>query len=610
MDAEPGKPYSPARAWATALNNIAPLPDKPWLNLPLLIDILADKHGHHTALESREETLSYRTLSERKSQYARWALKQRVGPGSTVALLMPNCPTYLAIWLGISQVGACVALINTNLTGRVLQQVLTCASPGHLIIDKSLMEPLKAIRAELPSGLNIWSVGDTDGDESWLHALDPSTFEPGVLAASCHAPVVANMTALLIYTSGTTGLPKAAKINHYRILEWSYWFAGMMDTGPGDRLYNCLPMYHSTGGVAGIGAILVNGGTVVIRKRFSASRFWDDVVANACTVFMYIGELCRYLLDTDRHPRETHHTLRLCCGNGLQADVWDRFTQRFQIDRVLEFYASTEGNVSLYNCEGKAGALGRIPSFLAHRFPVALIQCDATTGTLLRNANGHCIRCQPGEVGEAIGKISGDGGLGPAAFEGYTDVAATDSKILRNVFEQGDSWFRTGDLMRRDQAGFWYFVDRMGDSFRWKGENVSTTQVSDIVGSCEGVTGAAVYGVAVVGHEGRAGMAAITIGPSFSLSGLYAALREKLPSYARPVFIRVCQELETTATFKVSKVNLMREGADAAATTDPIYVVDDEARTYRQLPGRSISHSAASVDRQCDAGHVTSLVTQ
>ena len=608
MDAVPAKPYSPARAWATALNNIAQLLQQPFLTLPQLIDTLAETYGDRIALESDGDALSYRVLSQLKSQYARWALQQGLGPGATVALLMPNCPQYAAIWLGLTQVGIGVALINTNLTGGVLRQVIMCADPTHLIVDPSLLAPIGAIRADLPADLVIWTVGDTGSETDWACRLDPSVYSAGLLAMDGHQPVRSSSTALLIYTSGTTGLPKAARISHYRVLEWSFWFAGMMDTGPGDKLYNCLPMYHSTGGVAGLGAVLVNGGTVVIRKRFSASRFWDDVVASGCTLFLYIGELCRFLVDSPSHARETAHRLRLCCGNGLQADVWRRFAQRFQIDRILEFYASTEGNVSLYNCEGKPGALGRIPSFLAHRFPVALIECDMETGTARRHDNNRCIRCSTGEVGEAIGRIDSDHGLGPTAFDGYTDTEATNGKILHDVFEDGDAWFRTGDLMRRDQAGFWYFVDRIGDSFRWKGENVSTTQVAEIVGSCEGVTGAAVYGVSVAGQEGRAGMAAITTGPGFTLGTLYDVVSSQLPFYARPLYVRVCEELDTTGTFKVSKCTLMREGYDIAATTDPIYIVDDEAKTYRRLG--ETSGRVAGIHSQDRAGHVAGLLAE
>ena len=354
------------------------------------------------------------------------------------------------------------------------------------------------------------------------------------LDAAEQRPPSINDRALHIYTSGTTGLPKAANISHFRLLEWSYWFAGMMDTKPTDRMYNCLPLYHSTGGVVAVGALLVNGGSVVIRPSFSASRFWDDVIASECTLFQYIGELCRYLVNTPSQPRETAHQLRLCCGNGLQPDIWDTFQNRFNIPRILEFYASTEGNVSLYNCEGRTGAIGRVPRFLAHSFPVALIRSDET-GEPQRDGDGFCMRCETDEAGEAIGKIVG-GADAPhiSQFEGYTDAGASDTKVLRNVFAAGDVWYRTGDLMRKDAAGFFYFVDRVGDTFRWKGENVSTAQVAQAICTCPGVRQAVVYGVAVPGTDGKAGMAAMVVDAAFDLAAFRQRLAASLPILCQP----------------------------------------------------------------------------
>ncbi len=389
-------------------------------------------------------------------------------------------------------------------------------------------------------------------------------------------------TALYIYTSGTTGLPKAAKVSHFRLMQWSHWFAGMMDTRSSDRMYNCLPMYHSIGGVVATGATLVNGGSVVLRQRFSASHFWDDVVEWNCTLFQYIGELCRYLVNSPPHPREAEHRLRLCCGNGLRPDVWDEFKRRFRIPQILEFYAATESNFSLYNCEGKPGAIGRIPSFLAHRIPVALIKFDIETGEPIRNEEGFCIRCSANEVGEAIGKIL-DGSSPGSRFEGYTDKEASDRKILRNVFVNGDAWFRTGDLMRRDESGYFYFVDRVGDTFRWKGENVSTTEVADTISAYPGVIEAVVYGVAIPGTEGRAGMAAIVVSEDFDLVAFRQHLAERLPEYARPLFLRIRCEIEMTATFKPKKQDLSREGYDPNITADAIYFDDRVRQSFVKL---------------------------
>ncbi len=270
-------------------------------------------------------------------------------------------------------------------------------------------------------------------------------------------------------------------------MSWSQWFAGLMNTVPEDRMYDCLPLYHSIGGVVAPGSVLVSGGSVVIREKFSASRFWDDVVSQRCTLFQYIGELCRYLANAPPHPLERHHELRLCVGNGLHADVWSRFQDRFAIPRVFEFYAATEGTVSLYNVEGKIGAVGRVPSFMAHRSPAALVRHDTETGEPFRNATGFCEPVVQGEAGELIGRLTSDPAQAAQRFEGYTSAAESERKILRDVFKPGDLWQRTGDLMRQDEQGFFYFVDRVGDTFRWKGENVATTDVAAAVSSAPGV---------------------------------------------------------------------------------------------------------------------------
>jgi fatty-acyl-CoA synthase len=319
---------------------------------------------------------------------------------------------------------------------------------------------------------------------------------------------------------------------------------------------------------------------VLIRQRFSTSRFWDDIVEWDCTLFQYIGELCRYLINGAPHPRETEHRIRLCCGNGLRPDVWDEFKRRFRIPQILEFYAATEGNVSLYNCEGKPGAIGRVPSFLAHRFPVALIKCDINTGEPVRSSEGFCISCPANETGETIGKILDDSSGRGSNFEGYTDKDASNRKIVRNVFVNGDAWFRTGDLMRKDQRGYFYFVDRLGDTFRWKGENVSTTEVAETISTCPGVLEAVVYGVIVPGTEGRAGMAAVITSHDFDMAAFRQHVAVRLPEYAHPLFLRIREEIEMTSTFKPKKLDLAREGYDPAVTADAIYFNDRASQSF------------------------------
>jgi fatty-acyl-CoA synthase len=569
------------QAWIRALDRTAPLAGSMGPTLPALIADVATVFGPQPALLSDAECLTYQALIERSTRYARWALQQGLGSGEVVCLLMENCPDYVATWLGITSIGSIVALINTNLAGDALVHAIAAAAPKHVIVDASLEAALAAVRDKLPAALQCWTHGQSD---EWprieLHIRDLSA-QP-LQAWERREPSLDDW-ALYIYTSGTTGLPKAAKISHRRVMEWSCWFAGMADTQSGDRMYNCLPLYHSVGGVVAIGAMLVNGGSVVIRQRFSASRFWDEIVEWDCTLFQYIGELCRYLVNTPVHPRETSHRLRLCCGNGLRGDIWEPFQQRFRIPRILEFYASTEGNLSLYNCEGRPGAIGRVPPFLAHRFPVALIRCDLDTGEPARDPAGLCIRCAKDEVGEALGKIGGDGSAHGRPFEGYTDTAASAGKVLRDVFVKGDAWFRTGDLMRRDGSGFYYFIDRLGDTFRWKSENVSTAEVADVLRACAGVSDAVVYGATVPGTEGRAGMAAVTPDRGFDLAVLRQHIEERLPDYARPLFVRVCTGISVTGTFKPIKSALAREGYDPGVVTDAVYFDDRSSRSFVPL---------------------------
>jgi fatty-acyl-CoA synthase len=356
-----------------------------------------------------------------------------------------------------------------------------------------------------------------------------------------------------------------------------------MATKSSDRMYDCLPMYHTAGGLVATGAILVSGGSVVIREKFSASEFWDDIARWDCTVFQYIGEFCRYLLNSPPHPKETAHRLRLACGNGLRPDVWPDFKRRFGIPHIIEFYAATEGNVSLFNFEDKEGAVGRIPWFLESRFPTKVVRFDIDLQQPIRDAGGHCIECPPQEAGEVIGKILKDASKPGARFEGYATKAETEKKILHDVFAKGDSWFRTGDLMRKDADGYFYFVDRIGDTFRWKGENVSTTEVEETIGQFAGVEETNVYGVRVPGHDGRAGMAAVVVDAGFDLEAFHKHLAQSLPDYARPLFLRIRGEMDVTSTFKQKKIDYVAQGFDPNITADPIYFDDPSAKRFVRI---------------------------
>ena len=573
-------PKSVNKTWLRALETTGRLTSVPNRTLPVLVDELAAQFGDAPALLSDRETFSYADLARRTRQYARWALSERLQPGETVALMMPNRPEYLAIWLGITRTGAGVSLLNTNLAGQSLAHCIDVAAPRHIIIAAELEDRFTGAEWHLKGDAKVWVHGVAADRERIDLAVDALSSD--ALTDDEVRPVALSDRALLIYTSGTTGLPKAANVSHHRVLAWSGWFAGMMGSTPDDRLYNCLPMYHSVGGVVAIGGVLAGGGSVVLKEKFSAREFWSDVRRWDCTLFQYIGELCRYLLNAPPHPDETRHRLRLACGNGLRAEVWTPFQQRFAIPQILEFYAATEGNFSLYNVEGEPGAIGRIPPFLSHRFPAAIVRFDLAAAAPLRNDEGFCIPCARGEPGEAIGKIASPKGE-TARFEGYTAAAETEKKVLRNVFEPGDAWFRTGDLMRMDARGFYHFVDRVGDTFRWKGENVSTGEAAAALSACPGVIEVNVYGVEVPGADGKAGMAALVTDDTFDLAVMRRELAARLPAYARPVFIRIAAELAATETFKPKKQDLASEGFDPARVTDTLYVDDASTGAYAPL---------------------------
>jgi fatty-acyl-CoA synthase len=573
---------SVAKGWMRAMEMTATITKNPARTLPVVVEELAQLEPDAPALLCDGECLSYRMLCQRSHGYARWARRQGLVAGDVVCVMMHNCPEYVAIWLGLTRVGVVVSLVNIQLTGASLAHCIKIVSPRLILIQAELVDAFKSARFFLDTNVELWSKGDCGYEAPDIDGELVNCSSNLLTVAEC-PHVTINDQALYIYTSGTSGLPKAAKISHSRLMQWSHWFAGMMEIRSSDRMYNCLPMYHSVGGVVAVAPLLIKGGSVVVREKFSATRFWDDIVKFDCTVFQYIGELCRYLVNSEPHPNETRHRIRLCCGNGLRPDVWDRFKTRFNIHQILEFYAATEGNVSLFNLEGKPGSIGRTPRFLAHRFPTKIVKIDIETGEVIRGADGFCVLCRPNEIGEAIGKIDNKSSNVGNRFEGYNSDAESERKVLRGVIEQDDAWFRTGDLMRQDEHGFYYFVDRIGDTFRWKGENVATMELSQTITAMSGVREAVVYGVAIPGYDGRVGMAALVVDKNFDLVAFREYLAQHLPRYAHPLFIRICTEMEITATFKQRKSELVRQGYDPTMSSDAIYFDDPELRRFVRL---------------------------
>jgi fatty-acyl-CoA synthase len=522
------------------------------------------------AISFEHKSVTYGEMDAIANRFAHWAKGIGLRRGQTVALFMPNRLEYFPIWYGLSKIGVITALINNQLSGLPLAHCLNISGANHVIVDAETSIVFEQAKALLERRTQQWVLGYAHGGQRDLtQALKSCSQLPP--DKSVRDGMTAKDTALYIYTSGTTGLPKAARITHVRAQLYMRAFAGATGATEKDRIYVTLPLYHATGGLCAMGAALLNGGSVVVKRRFSASHFWSDVVAENCTMFVYIGELCRYLINHPEVEDEHRHKIRLAFGNGLRGDVWTEMQARFRIPQILEFYGSTEGNVSVFNFDGMPGAIGRVPKWLRERFNIRLVQFDTETEEPVRGPNGLCIECGPGQIGECIGKIGGDA---RNEYSGYVDKAASERKVLRNVFEKGDAWFRTGDLMRADIDGYLYFVDRIGDTFRWKGENVSTGEVAERLQAAPGVVEANVYGVTVDGADGRAGMAGLVVDPTFDIKVFSEQVARDLPSYAQPVFVRLLPAIETTGTFKQRKIDLVADGFDPAKIRGPLFYKD------------------------------------
>ena len=531
-----------------------------------------DRFGDNIAVEDEHRRLTYRELDALANRYAHWARSRNLRRSDVVGLLMGNRADYLAAWIGFSKVGVPTALINTNLTGAALAHCLNIVNVAQVVTDEDNWRQAEQARPFAQRTLMLWVLGLKPTEET----SERRNLDNAVRSGSSVRPpksardgLTNRDTCIYIYTSGTTGLPKAARVHHMRARTYMRAFAGCTRSTPEDRIYDCLPLYHSTGGLVGVGAALLNGARLILRKKFSASSFARDVRDSGATIFVYIGELCRYLVNSPPTEDDGKNKLRLAFGNGLRPDVWPDFQSRYKIPQILEFYGSTEGNVSLFNFDGKQGAIGRVPKWLKKRINIRLVRFDVDTDEPVRGANGLCQECRPGEIGEAVGVISNDP---KHDFSGYADKSATEKKILTDVFARGDRFFRTGDLMRQDSEGYFYFIDRVGDTFRWKAENVSTSEVEQRLTDAPGVTEVIAYGVPVPLADGKAGMVTLVVDGKFQAKAFDDWAEAQLPAYARPVFVRIAKTLETTGTFKYRKVDLVADGFDPAKVDGPLYI--------------------------------------
>jgi len=516
--------------------------------------------GDRVFIRFGEQQLTYREANETVNRYAAVLAARGVGHGDVVGIMLRNSPDAVLMMLAVAKCGGVAGMLNYHQRGDVLAHSLGVLSATLLIAESDLVDPVK-------------ECGCTDVPVTIEEFRRLSATAPAGNPASVNA-VLAKDTAFYIFTSGTTGYPKASVMTHYRWLRALATFGGVgLRLRGSDTLYCCLPLYHNNALTVAVSSVLNAGATLALGRSFSASRFWDEVIAADATAFVYIGELCRYLLNQPAKPTDRAHKVRVIAGNGLRPEIWDEFTHRFGIKRVCEFYAASESNSAFLNVFNVPRSTGVYP------LPLAYVRYDPDTGLPLRGADGWVQRVPAGQPGLLLSPVNRF-----SPFDGYTDPEANEKKLVRNAFRDGDCWFNTGDLMRPQGMGHAAFVDRLGDTFRWKGENVATTQVEAALGVDEAVEECAVYGVEVPGTGGRAGMAAVKLrdGATFDGVGLAAVVCDQLPSYAVPLFVRVVPSMAHTTTFKSRKVELREQGygGGGAVIEDPLYVLAGRGEGY------------------------------
>lgn len=510
----------------------------------------AAKSGDKVFLKFGDEQLTYRAANETVNRYAAVLAARGVGHGDVVGIMLRNSPNAVLMMLAVAKTGAIAGMINYNQRGDVLAHSLGLLDAKLLVAESDLVDAVSESGATADP-LTIEELGR-------LAATAP-TGNPASVSA-----VLAKDTAFYIFTSGTTGYPKASVMTHFRWLRALAAFGGLgLRLKSSDTLYSCLPLYHNNALTVAVSSVLNAGATLALGRSFSASRFWDEVIAADATAFVYIGEVCRYLLNQPPKPTDRAHKVRVIAGNGLRPEIWDEFTGRFGIKRVCEFYAASEGNTAFLNVFNVAKSTGICPT------PLAYVEYDPDTGEPLRGDDGWVRRVPSGQPGLLISPVNK---LAP--FDGYTDPEASEKKLVRNVFRDGDCWFNTGDLMSPQGMAHAAFADRLGDTFRWKGENVATTEVEAALAAEDDVEDCAVYGVEIPRTGGRAGMAAVKLrdGAEFDGPTLARTVYDRLPAYALPLFVRVVESMAHTTTFKSRKVEL-REQAYGHDVEDPLYVL-------------------------------------
>ena len=539
----------------------------------------AEKIPDRPALRFERETVTFGAFNAGVNRYANLLRRRGVGKGDVVNVMMENSPAMLMAQGACAKLGAIGALINTHLEGEALAHVHLASKAKVAVVDRPCARAMLPLLDRLRDLAVLADVPDLVAEGSrFLPLLEELDASPD--AEPDMPDVKISDVFLYVYTSGTTGFPKPAIVRHARFTAGGHSLAILLGETQDDCVYAPTPLYHGYANFVGFSPAFHKGACFASRRKFSASEFLPDVQRHGVTIFCYVGELCRYLMRTPPSPEDRKHKIRIATGPGLRPDIWRAFRDRFGIATIIDSYGQTEGNISLQNRRGRVGSCGRCAPFQHEQLKLA--KYDLERGELVRGADGFLVECGVGEQGELLGRITKNS---PMSFDGYADPKDNERKLVRDCFEKDDLYLRTGDLLKRDYASYYYFVDRIGDTFRWKGENVATIEVEHLLNQAPGVHETAVYGVSVPGTEGRAGMALVVPkdGAALDPRAFYEHATRVLPAYARPLFVRVAPQVDVTGNFKNRKTRLQDEGFDPARFADTLWFRDDVRESYVPL---------------------------
>lgn len=555
----------------------------------------AVKHNPHgMALLFEEQKFSYKALNEWANQIGHFYLSLGARKGDVIAVMVENRPELLATVIALAKIGVTTALVNTSQTAKALTHSINLVKPIAVIAGEECRAAIEEVRSDLNVGTDRfhWFADQPTRVESgtapkgWSNLAEKIDHFPKFNTPTTHT-VQGKDGLFYIYTSGTTGLPKAVIFTHSRWTLAYGTYGHVLNLNKNDVMYVTLPLYHATGIVVCWCGVIAGHATLALRRKFSTSSFWKDVQKFDASAIGYVGELCRYLMDAPTSENEQRHRVKKMIGNGMRPNIWDKYKARFGVEEILELYASSEGNVGFSNVFNFDNTVGFSPT------PYAIVEFDKESNSPVKDAKGWCKKVKKGEVGLLIGKITRR-----SPFDGYTDSEKNKSVIMKDVFKHGDSFFNTGDLVR--DIGFRHaqFVDRLGDTFRWKGENISTTEVENAVSEYEKIAEAVVYGVEIPNTNGRAGMAAITLSEGTTLTEqdlqqMATQFKKCVPAYAVPVFLRIQKQVETTGTFKYQKNKLKEQSFDPNKNDERLLVLLPNATGYCDLTPEIFSNIEA-----------------